>query len=181
MAAVILGVTQEDGFALAGSGAIREHGLADRPTQDVDLFTMKVTEALLAGTVDHAMAALTEHGYDASLAQSRLVRKAHRHQGRRTTSRSTSEPTGETTTCHVRDRTRPRHRRRGRQQGRSAAQRRSSPCFLDVDSIRRSKRFTDPRLLQLAAKHDPGVEEVTFADQLGLVSTINPGSATEYG
>ena len=27
------------GFALAGSGAIREHGVIDRPTEDVDLFT----------------------------------------------------------------------------------------------------------------------------------------------
>ncbi len=27
------------GFALAGAGAIREHGLTARPTQDVDLFT----------------------------------------------------------------------------------------------------------------------------------------------
>ena len=27
------------GFALAGSGAIREHGVIDRPTQDVDMFT----------------------------------------------------------------------------------------------------------------------------------------------
>ena len=30
----------EAGFALAGSGAIREHGLIDRPTEDVDLFTV---------------------------------------------------------------------------------------------------------------------------------------------
>ena len=28
-----------EGFALAGSGAIREHGVIDRPTEDVDLFT----------------------------------------------------------------------------------------------------------------------------------------------
>ena len=27
------------GFALAGSGAIREHGIIDRPTQEIDLFT----------------------------------------------------------------------------------------------------------------------------------------------
>lgn len=27
-----------DGFALAGSGAIREHGVIDPPTEDVDLF-----------------------------------------------------------------------------------------------------------------------------------------------
>jgi hypothetical protein len=26
-------------FVLAGSGAMREHGLVDRPTEDVDLFT----------------------------------------------------------------------------------------------------------------------------------------------
>ena len=28
-------------FALAGSGAVREHGLIERPTQDVDLFTAR--------------------------------------------------------------------------------------------------------------------------------------------
>lgn len=37
VARVALGGT--DGFALAGSGAIREHGIIDRPTEDVDLFT----------------------------------------------------------------------------------------------------------------------------------------------
>ena len=29
-------------FVLAGAGAIREHGLVDRPTEDVDLFTSDV-------------------------------------------------------------------------------------------------------------------------------------------
>lgn len=28
-----------DGFALAGSGAIRQHGVIERPTEDIDLFT----------------------------------------------------------------------------------------------------------------------------------------------
>lgn len=32
---------QESGFALAGSAAIREYGLIDRPTEDIDLFTNK--------------------------------------------------------------------------------------------------------------------------------------------
>ncbi len=31
------------GFALAGSGAIREHGITDRLTRDVDLFTTAAT------------------------------------------------------------------------------------------------------------------------------------------
>ena len=29
----------EQGFALAGSGAIRERGLIDRPTEDIDMST----------------------------------------------------------------------------------------------------------------------------------------------
>lgn len=70
VAAVIFDVTQEDPFALAGSGAIREHGLTDRPTQDVDLFTINVTEARFTDAVGHAMAALSEHGYDALLTRS---------------------------------------------------------------------------------------------------------------
>ena len=36
--AVLLAAIGESGFALAGAGAIRAHGLTDRPTQDIDLF-----------------------------------------------------------------------------------------------------------------------------------------------
>jgi hypothetical protein len=35
-------------FALAGSGAIREHGIIDRPTQDIDLFTSDLDAGLSA-------------------------------------------------------------------------------------------------------------------------------------
>lgn len=41
-----------DGFALAGSGAIREHGIIDRPTEDVDLFTASQDEAEFSTAVD---------------------------------------------------------------------------------------------------------------------------------
>ncbi len=182
VAAVMLGVTQEDGFALAGSGAIREYGLTDRPTQDVDLFTMNVAEARFAGAVDHAMAALTEHGYDASLTRRAalfarlIVTKGDEH---------LEVDLGVDWRGHdpvmfdigpvlaIDDAV---ANKVGALYSRAAAR-----DFLDVDSIRRSERFTDPRLLQLAAEHDPGFDEDTFADQLGLVSTISPGSVTEYG
>lgn len=36
---VLLRALAEAGFALAGAGAIRAHGLTGRPTHDVDLFT----------------------------------------------------------------------------------------------------------------------------------------------
>ena len=39
-------------FVLAGSGAIREHGLVDRPTEDVDLFTSDVDLQRFSAAVD---------------------------------------------------------------------------------------------------------------------------------
>jgi len=48
VASRVLAVTHGDGFALAGSGAIRVYGLTDRPTQDVDLFTAATAEARFA-------------------------------------------------------------------------------------------------------------------------------------
>lgn len=53
--------------------------------------------------------------------------------------------------------------------------------FLDVDSIRRSGRFTAPELLRLAAEHDPGFDDATFAGQLGLVARLGPDAVAEYG
>lgn len=36
---LLLVATADHGFVLAGSGAIREHAMIERPTEDVDLFT----------------------------------------------------------------------------------------------------------------------------------------------
>lgn len=51
-------------FALAGSGAIREHGLADRPTEDVDLFTSDVDLRRFSSAVDAVALGLREAGHD---------------------------------------------------------------------------------------------------------------------
>ena len=53
----------EAGFALAGSGAIREHGLIDRPTEDVDLFTVQQAETRFGTSLDRIIAALRAVGY----------------------------------------------------------------------------------------------------------------------
>ena len=45
-----------EGFALAGSGAIREHGVIDRPTEDVDLFTANADEDAFSLAVDRVTA-----------------------------------------------------------------------------------------------------------------------------
>lgn len=51
-----------EGFALAGSGAIREHGMIDRPTEDVDLFTTNADEDAFAVAVDQVTAGLRSSG-----------------------------------------------------------------------------------------------------------------------
>ncbi|HCN47287.1 MAG TPA: hypothetical protein DIT18_17850, partial [Pseudomonas sp.] len=61
---VALGAVGEDaGFALAGSGAIREHGLIDRPTEDVDLFTVQQAQDRFGTSLDRIIAALRAAGH----------------------------------------------------------------------------------------------------------------------
>lgn len=52
-----------DGFALAGSGAIREHGILHRATQDIDLFTIVGAVGQFATAVANTIESLTQHGY----------------------------------------------------------------------------------------------------------------------
>ena len=56
-----------EGFALAGSGAIREHGVIDRPTEDVDLFTANADEDAFSVAVDHVTARLRSSGCEVEL------------------------------------------------------------------------------------------------------------------
>ena len=56
-----------EGFALAGSGAIREHGVIDRPTEDVDLFTANADEDAFSLAIDHVTARLRSSGCEVEL------------------------------------------------------------------------------------------------------------------
>lgn len=61
---LLLDAIGADGFALAGSGAIREHGITDRPTQDVDLFAASTTSADVFGAAaERAEEALHHAGF----------------------------------------------------------------------------------------------------------------------
>lgn len=51
------------GFALAGSGAIREHGMIDRPTEDVDLFTTSQDVTEFSAAVDQVTEQLRGSGF----------------------------------------------------------------------------------------------------------------------
>ena len=50
--ACALEVLADAGFALAGSGAIREHGMTQRPTNDIDLFTVMQASTRFPHAVD---------------------------------------------------------------------------------------------------------------------------------
>lgn len=49
---LLLSVVDDAGFALAGSGAIREHGVTARPTEDVDLFTSRAGAASFSRAIE---------------------------------------------------------------------------------------------------------------------------------
>ena len=51
------------GFALTGSGAIREHGLIERPTEDVDLFTTSQDVAAFGAAVEQVSGRLRRSGF----------------------------------------------------------------------------------------------------------------------
>ena len=141
------------GFALAGSGAIREHGLVDRPTEDVDLFTSDVDLfARLEGTtadghqVDIDMGADWREAEPAVLAIGPVL--------------SLEDAVGNKLSALY-----------------SRAYARD---FLDVDSIRASAKFTDAELIRAAIERDPGFEVPMFVTQLQLVHRVLPEQVSQY-
>lgn len=63
LTAVALDALAGRSFALAGSGAIREHGFVDRPTHDVDLFTSDLDPVAFDASVDRLIDAVRELGH----------------------------------------------------------------------------------------------------------------------
>lgn len=182
-AALILGAIGEDAFALAGSGAIREHGVIRRATQDIDLFTNDTGTERFASAVQRALAVLTGHGYQAVLARSaeqfaRLAVTAvdgYQFEVDLGVDWRAQDP--------VRLEVGPVlaledaiANKIGALYSRAAAR-----DYLDVDAIRRSGLFSDTQLLRLAVEHDPGFDPVIFAEQLDHVAGLRPGTLAEYG
>lgn len=180
---VALETIGEDGFALAGSGAIREHGVTDRPTEDVDLFTTSVDSAAFDQAVQRVIRAWTDNGLDVSLsrhaplfAQFSLTTTDGNHvdvdmgvdwRG--------SEPARLEVgpVLSMRDAISAKV---------SAVYSRGEPRdFLDLDAIRASGRFTDEQLLNVAAERDPGFDRQIFAEQLRGAARLPSDAVVSYG
>ena len=182
-AALILDAIGEDAFALAGSGAIREHGVILRATQDIDLCTNDTGTDRFASAVQRALAVLTGHGYQAVLARS--AEQFARLAVTAVDGYQFEVDLGVDWRAHdpVRLEVGPIlaledaiANKIGALYSRCAAR-----DYLDVDAIRRSGLFSDAQLLRLGVEHDPGFDPVIFAEQLGHVAGLRPGTLAEYG
>jgi hypothetical protein len=188
VASVVLGEIGSAGFALSGSGAIREHGITDRPTRDVDLFATSATgpeafAAALAASED----VLREHGYEVTQTRSTpqfarlLVQSVNGPDPGPVVEIDLAidwraEPPAQLAIGPV--------LALGDAVGNKVAavySRGEARDYLDLDAIRQSERFTDSELLTLAKEHDPGFETAMFTQQLRRVRDLSPVETAEYG
>lgn len=183
MTRLLLRVVYDAGFALAGSGAIREHGVSARPTEDVDLFTTNVDAQRFDQAIDQAVATLHEHGY-------RVLEHRRAEQYVRL---NVTAPDGHQLEVDFGIDWRAHEPVRldvgpvlalpdavankvGALYGRAEVR-----DYLDVDAIRQSGHYTDEQLLDLATEHDPGFERPMFASLLARVRDLTEGEVIEYG
>jgi hypothetical protein len=181
--ATVLRAVGGHGFVLAGSGAIREHGLVDRATRDVDLFTDRYDQELFRTAVEDAVGVLTAVGYGvevrrrAELFAQLLVTAVD---GERVELDLGYDWRGSAPSqlaigpvLAVDDAVASKlDALYGRLEVRD---------FIDVDAIRASGRWSDTELLRLVAERDDGYDSAMFARQLDLVSRVADDRFAEYG
>lgn len=180
---VALTALEGRGFALAGSGAIREHGIVDRPTHDVDLFTDDLDPAAFDSAVDQLTGALREGGHDVD-----EVRRVPRFaQLRVTTADSRSVDVDLAVDWRERDPVTLAigpvlsiEDAVGSKVG-ALYSRTEARDYIDVDAMRASGRFTDEDLITAAAGRDPGFDRGMFAHQLEQVQRVALDRFEEYG
>ncbi|MHB1173268.1 MAG: nucleotidyl transferase AbiEii/AbiGii toxin family protein [Lacisediminihabitans sp.] len=169
-------------FALAGSGAIREHGIVDRLTHDVDLFTNDTDPAAFDSAVEELIGELRRAGYDVD-----DVRRASQFAQLRVTTvegRSVDMDLAvdwrerEPVTLSVG----PVLSVEDAMGSKVSAlyTRTEARDYIDVDAIRSSGRFSDAELMAAAADRDAGFEVEMFGSQLEQIHRITPDRFAEY-
>lgn len=169
-------------FALAGSGAIREHGIIDRPTQDIDLFTSDLD----AGRFDTAVSSVVNGIRDAGHAVDELRRVEQFARLHITTDEGrfvemdlgVDYREGEPVTLSVG----PVLSLDDAVANKVSAlySRAEARDYLDVDAIRTSGKFTDTELIAAARERDLGFEVPMFAAQLEAVQRLRPDQTIVY-
>jgi hypothetical protein len=173
------------GFALAGGHAIAAHGILERPSEDVDLFTDWQRRADFPTAVDEVIAAYRAEGLDVQV-DLRLDTFAR---------------------LHVTDPDEPDRQHRVELVANWRAQppvqmdigpvlhpddvmagkmdalynRAAARDFLDIDAAVTSGRYTLGQLCELAQDADAGFDRRLFAGMLGRIDRLDDEDFTEYG
>lgn len=162
------------GFVLAGSGSIREHGLIDRPTEDIDLFTVMDYKGLFPQAVLALRERVERAGWEVTVSR----------QSDTFARMAMSLPDGQEINVDLGidwRRFPPARLEIGNVLSRDDAvgnkvaalfSRFEPRDLLDVDAIRQSGTYTDSQLLELAVQSDPGFDLVMFTERLRQVSDI---------
>jgi hypothetical protein len=179
---VLLENLSRHGFVLTGSGALREHGIINRPTEDVDLFTTQQQSMNFQDATSRAVQALKETGYDVEVgrdletfknititrdAQSVQVDFGVDYRGHAPAYMDVGavldidDAVGSKVSALY-----------GRHYPRD---------FLDVDSIRQSRRYSDEELLSAARAQDPGFDREYFSHILAGAEYLTVEEVGVYG
>lgn len=183
IARIALAAGARYGLALAGGYAVSAHGMGNRPSGDVDLFTSWQYRGQFSELKVAVITALESAGYKASVIMS----------GETFTRLMLTDPEGgaeekvelsvdwrahdpvqlavgpvlhaddavANKVCALFGRALPRD-------------------FLDVDAAIMSGRYTRERVLELAAEADRGFDRLLFADALGALTQITDAAFAEY-
>jgi hypothetical protein len=173
------------GFALAGGYAVQIHGILDRPSEDIDLFTAWDRRDEFGAAVDAVAATYRDHGYRVEIVQrfetfARLsvVDPAQPDQPYKVELAAnwrTLPPVMMDVgpVLHIDDVV------AGKM---SALYTRGEPRdFLDVDATLTTGRFTRLRLLELAEQADAGFDPRILADLFGLLERYPDRRFSAYG
>lgn len=162
------------GFVLAGSGAIREHGLINRPTEDVDVFTVVKYADSFDAALDTGIVALSDAGYQVTVG--RRSSSFANLTASRDPDIAVSVDLGVDWRAHppVTLSVGPVLNELDAVGNKVAAlfSRGEARDYLDVASIRASGKYTDEQLVEIAKNADPGFDTRMFAHRLIDMQTI---------
>jgi hypothetical protein len=184
LALVGLAALARYGFALAGGYAVQAHGLLERPSEDVDMFTTLAAEEAFPEAVRAAVAAYTDAGLtvDVLLENAMFARLALLDP---TSGQASKVELGIDWRKHP-----PTLLDIGPVLARDDAvankvcalySRGQARDYIDVDAALRRGTYTRKQLLDLAADHDPGFEAAHFAQALRAIRRLPLAEFTAYG
>ena len=178
-----LEVVARDHFALAGSGALREHGLTDRPTNDIDLFTVAAALERFPQAVRSLVAHLADNGHAVDI----------RRETPAFAQLSVATPSGTVIDIDLGVDWRAHtpallaigpvldHEDAVANKLAALYSRGLPRDYLDVDSIRLSGAYTDESLIELLASRDSGYNCEYFTECLRMASRITLPEVRAYG